>query len=45
MSQPLLEVEGLVRRPGRSVEQALELAADLERHLAGGADSRILAGR
>lgn len=39
------DVEGLVRRPGRSVDQALELAADLERHLDGGADFRMLADR
>lgn len=39
------DVEGLVRRPGRSAEQALELAADLERHLAGGANFGMLADR
>ncbi|MCA8981525.1 MAG: peptidylprolyl isomerase [Planctomycetes bacterium] len=39
------DVEGLARRPGRTAEQALELAADLERHLDGGADFGMLADR
>jgi parvulin-like peptidyl-prolyl isomerase len=38
-------VEGLVRRPGRNEEQALELAADIARHLDGGADFAMLADR
>lgn len=39
------EVEGLARTPGRTKEQALELAADLTRHARGGADFAMLAQR
>jgi parvulin-like peptidyl-prolyl isomerase len=38
-------VEDLVRPPGRSELQALELAKDLARHLEGGADFAMLADR
>lgn len=39
------EVEGLVRKPGRSLEQTLELAGELARHLDGGAEFAMLADR